>query len=123
MEELVIPKHNYYYLETLDYHDFAIVIKEYAQSDNQDGFIELCKYSMINKPNYIPIILTDDEIAPYLTLKYINILTMYPSKKLTLRILFEYFDLPCDKINFLLNDKFDTNNFIVKYMGNPNSIV
>ncbi len=123
MEELVIPKHNYYYLETLDYHDFAIAIKEYAQSDNQDGFIELCKYSMINKPNYIPIILTDEDIAPYLSLKYINILTMYPSKKLTLRILFEYFNLPCDKINFLLNDKFDINNFIIKYMGNPNSIV
>jgi hypothetical protein len=61
----------------LNYNQYSKLIKKYGTEDNQIEFKKLCEYSINYKPKYILITLQDDNVAPYLTLKYINLLTEY----------------------------------------------
>ncbi len=61
----------------LNYTQFTNLAIKLGLSDEQTKFEELCEYSLINNPNYIKVMLRDDEVAPFISLKYINILVAY----------------------------------------------
>ncbi len=61
----------------LNYTDFTNLAIKLGSEDAQSKFEELCEYAIINNPNYIRVMIRDDEVAPYLSLKYINILITY----------------------------------------------
>lgn len=114
---------NYYFLWTNGYKVFSKLIKKYGTEDDIMSFDKLCEYAIINKPNYIPIILSDDDVAPYLTSKYINRLTEWVRKKVTLGILFNYFGLPIDEIKFSSDEYFNPNKWIIRSMGNIDYLI
>ncbi len=60
-----------------NYTQFTNLAIKLGLLDAQTQFEELCEYAIINNPNYIRVMLQDDEVAPYLNLKYINILVSY----------------------------------------------
>ncbi len=114
---------NYYFLWANGYKVFSQLIKQYGTDDNIESFDKLCEYAIINKPNYIPIILSDDDVAPYLTCKYINKLTEWARIKVTLGMLFNYFGLPIDNIKFSCDKYFNPNNWIIRSMGNIDYLI
>ncbi len=61
----------------LNYTQFINLAIKLGSTDAQTQFEELCEYSIMNNPNYIKVMLRDDEVAPFLSLKYINILVAY----------------------------------------------
>ena len=60
-----------------NYTHFTNLAIKLGSLDAQTKFEELCEYAIMKNPNYIRIIIQDDEVAPYLSLKYINILVAY----------------------------------------------
>ncbi len=108
---------NYYHLITLDYIKFSNMVKDYILTDSFDNFMALCDFLLINKQNYITLLLSDDNIIPCLSSKYYNLLMNYTQKKITLRNLFEYFNLPIDKIKFSSDENFNPINYEISSCG------
>ncbi len=88
MENYSYAKTNFYQCETLGYSSITKLLKDFWLVDSQKEFEQICTYLIINKPTFLPIILSDEDIAPYLTGKYINLLIRYVKKSITPRLLF-----------------------------------
>lgn len=103
----------------LDYKKFSNELKFFATNDLQLDFEKLCEFAIIYKPNYLTNALSDEEVQPYIPSKYINLICRYIEKKITLRILFDYFGL--NHIIFTdqeYKDEFDPSNYMICSMEN-----
>lgn len=61
----------------INYTEFTNQAIKFSIEDAQQKFEELCEHTIINNPYFIKIMLKDDDVAPYLSCKYINILIEY----------------------------------------------
>lgn len=61
----------------INYTKFTNLAIDFSIEDAQKKFEELCERIIINNPYFIKIMLKDDDVVPYLSCKYINILIEY----------------------------------------------
>ncbi len=110
------------------YSKFSQELKILAIKNLKVDFEKLCEFAIIYKPNYLANTLSDEDIEPYISSKYINLLCEYLKKKITLRLLFEYFGL--ERINFSVQEyteEFDPSKYIIctigKKINKPSDII
>ncbi len=100
------------------YSKFSQELKILAIKNLKVDFEKLCEFAIIYKPNYLANTLSDEDIEPYISSKYINLICEYLKKKITLRLLFEYFRL--ENINFRdqeYDEEFDPSKYMICAMG------